>query len=440
MSSMTIRTKIITLISVFSFVIIITQGSLDSTNAVVQGLTNLAAAITIQNNGYTTSENNAEHRLLPVGQQISNMIHNSFMNVALSSSTTASDHQIPSLTTIFKQVENSVVQITAKTPNPNLQIIINGLPLSNKSTRLGSGFVYDKRGHIITNSHVIDGASTADVTFVDGNTYRAKVIGKDPSSDVAVLQITDNFSSENLVPLPIVNSSSLQVGQQVIAIGNPFGLSDTMTTGIVSQTGRLLPNPDTGFSTPGAIQTDAAINPGNSGGPLLNMLGQVVGINTAINSATGEFSGIGIAVPSNMIIKEIPTVIKTGSYNHPWLGIAGGAVAPDVAQAAGLPRNEKGVIVGSVQTGSPAEKAGIQATTQNDFSNAQNVGDIITAIDGHPLKSIDDLINYIDLHKSIGDNVALTINRHGQVMNLNMVLETRPASVQNATQQQTILP
>ena len=200
MSSMTIRTEIITLISVFSFVIIITQGSLASTNAVVQGLTNLAAAITIQNNGYTTSENNMEHRLLPVGQQIYDTIHNSIMNVALSSSTTASDHQIPSLTTIFKQVENSVVQITAKTPNPNLQIIINGLPLSNKSTRLGSGFVYDKQGHIITNSHVIDGASTADVTFVDGNTYRAKVIGKDPSSDVAVLQITDNFSSENLVP------------------------------------------------------------------------------------------------------------------------------------------------------------------------------------------------------------------------------------------------
>jgi len=381
------------------------------------------------------------HHLLPVSQQtFSDTTHNSFKNVALSSSTTVSDHQIPSLTTIFKQVENSVIQITAKTPNPNLQIIINGLPLSNKSTRLGSGFVYDKQGHIITNNHVIDGASTADVTFVDGNTYRAKVIGKDSSSDIAVLQITDDFSPENLVPLPIVNSSYLQVGQQVIAIGNPFGLSDTMTTGIVSQTGRLLPNPDTGFSTPNAIQTDAAINPGNSGGPLLNMLGQVVGINTAINSATGEFSGIGFAVPSNMIIKEVPTIIQTGTYSHPWLGIAGGAVTPDVAQSAGLPLNYKGVVVSSIQSGSPAEKAGLQGITQNDFSNTQAVGDIITAIDGHPLKSIDDLINYIDLHKSIGENVALTINRHGQVMNLNMVLETRPASVQNATQQQTILP
>jgi len=159
----------------------------------------------------------------------------SFKNIAFPSTT-----QSTNLTSIFKEVENSVVQITAKTPNPNLQIIINGVPLSNKSTRLGSGFVYDRQGHIITNTHVIDGASTADVTFVDGNTYRAKVIGKDPSSDIAVLQITDNFSPENLVPLAIVNSSSLQVGQQVIAIGNPFGLSDTMTTGIVSQMGRRL--------------------------------------------------------------------------------------------------------------------------------------------------------------------------------------------------------
>jgi S1-C subfamily serine protease len=133
-----------------------------------------------------------------------------------------------------------------------------------------------------------------------------------------------------------VNSSSLQVGQQVIAIGNPFGLSDTMTTGIVSQMGRLLPNPDTRFSTPGAIQTDAPINPGNSGGPLLNMQGQVIGINTAINSATGEFSGIGFAVPSNMIIKEIPTIIKTGTYSHPWIGVVLPYIGDNIAYRHGL--------------------------------------------------------------------------------------------------------
>jgi S1-C subfamily serine protease len=359
----------------------------------------------------------------------------SFKNIAFPSTA-----QSTNLTSIFKKVENSVVQITAKTPNPNLQIIINGIPLSNKSTKLGSGFVYDRQGHIITNTHVVDGASTADVTFVDGNTYRAKVIGKDPSSDIAVLQITDNFSPENLVPLLIVNSSSLQVGQQVIAIGNPFGLSDTMTTGIVSQMGRLLPNPDTRFATPGAIQTDAPINPGNSGGPLLNMLGQVVGINTAINSATGEFSGIGFAVPSNMIIKEISTIIKTGTYNHPWIGIVGAGLTPDIAQSVGLPRNSKGVVVASIQSRSPAEKAGLQGITLNNSSNTQKVGDIITGIDGRHMRSIDDLISYVDLHKSIGDNVILTVNRHGKILNLNVGLDTRPTSLQNTTQQESILP
>jgi S1-C subfamily serine protease len=438
MSQMGKRTQIVTLVTVLSFLIIIMmQGSVfDNTNAIGQSL-NFSSAIThTQNNGNPIAGNNLENSFSSATQQtFSDAVRNSFKSVALSPAT-----QTTNLTTIFKQVENSVVQITAKTPNPNLQIIINGKSLGSQSTRLGSGFVYDKQGHIITNSHVIDGASTADVTFVDGNTYRAKVIGKDLSSDIAVLQITDNFSSENLIPLAIVNSSSLQVGQQVIAIGNPFGLSDTMTTGIVSQMGRLLPNPDTRFSTPNAIQTDAAINPGNSGGPLLNMLGQVVGMNTAINSATGEFSGIGFAVPSNMIIKEVPTIIQTGTYNHPWLGIAGRAITPDIAQAAGLPRNSKGVVVASIQNGSPAEKAGLQGLTQNNSSNTHKIGDIITEIDGHHLRSMDDLISFIDLHKSIGDNVGLTVNRHGQIMNLNLVLKARPASLGNATSQESIIP
>ena len=345
------------------------------------------------------------------------------------------------LTQIFKQVENSVVQITSRVPNPNMQIIINGNPLGGQSTRLGSGFVYDKQGHIITNNHVIDGATAADVTFVDGNSYRAKVVGNDPSSDIAVLQITDDFSPENLSPLALSNSSSLQVGQQVIAIGNPFGLSDSMTTGIISQTGRLLPNPETKFSTPDAVQTDAPINPGNSGGPLLNLQGQVVGINTAINSATGEFSGIGFAVPSNTITRELPTLIQKGTYDHPWLGISGGRMTPDQVLSAGLPRNYKGVVVGSVQPGSPAEKVGLQGIPQGDISIGQKIGDIITGVDGHPVRTIDDLINYIDLHKAVGDNVVLTISRQGQITNLNLVLGARPQSLANQSQtQEPIIP
>jgi S1-C subfamily serine protease len=385
----------------------------------------------------TTSQDHSLQHTLPINQPPTKTIDTSIKNIALPNTGST---QTPNLTALFKQVENSVVQITARTPNPNLQIIINGNPLEGQSTRLGSGFVYDKQGHVVTNNHVIDGAKTADLTFVDGNTYTAKVIGSDPSGDLAVLQITDNFSAEKVVPLPIANSSSLQVGQQVIALGNPFGLSDTMTTGIISQIGRLLPNPDTGFSIPNGIQTDAPINPGNSGGPLLNTEGQVVGLNTAISSSTGEFSGIGFAIPSNAITKEVPRLIQTGTYSHPWLGIAGGAITPDISQGAGLPRNYKGVAIGSVQTDSPAQKAGLQGMSQDQSSSTQHVGDIIIRADGHPLRSIDDLINYIDTQKSVGDNVMLALNRHGQIMNINVVLGTRPASLGNATEQQSILP
>jgi S1-C subfamily serine protease len=335
-----------------------------------------------------------------------------------------------SLTDIFKQVQNSVVQITSK--GNGMQIIINGNPPVDQQSRLGSGFVYDQQGHIISNSHVVSGAKTVDVTFVDGNTYTANVIGNDPSSDVAVLQITDNnYSSaeKSGVPLAIANSSKLQVGEQIIAIGNPFGLSDTMTTGIVSQIGRLLPNQDTGFSIPNGIQTDAAINPGNSGGPLLNMQGQVVGMNTAILSGTGGFSGLGFAIPSNIIIRIVPTLIQKGSYDHPWLGISGGSMTADVAQSAGLPINYKGVVVSSIQSGSPAEKAGLKGTTRDIIGPNTHIGDIITAIDGRTVKRIDDIINYIEMHKSVGSNVKLTINRNGQTNDLNAVLQARPSSI-----------
>jgi len=333
------------------------------------------------------------------------------------------------LSDIFKRVENSVVQITSRVNNTgNLQIIINGNHLQSPSTKLGSGFVYDDQGHIVTNDHVVNGAKTVDVTFVDGNTYTAKVIGTDPSSDLAVLQIIDNFSIEKVVPLVIANSNILQVGQQVIAIGNPFGLSDTMTTGIVSQIGRLLPNPDTRFPIPNGIQTDAAINPGNSGGPLLNMQGQVVGMNTAISSSTGEFSGIGFAIPSNAITHIVPKLMQTGSYIHPWLGISGGGITPEFAQSTGLPINYKGVLVGYVQAGSPAEKAGLQAISQDVNSNP-HVGDIIVAVDGHKVKRIDDIINYMETQKSVGQAVKLTVYRNGQIMDLTAILEARPASI-----------
>jgi S1-C subfamily serine protease len=370
------------------------------------------------------------HSTMAQQKQQQNVIQSSSIDPLPSSSSSSS------LANVFKRVENSVVQITSTRSNPNQITIINGVPANGKSTALGSGFVYDNQGHIVTNYHVIDGATAADVTFTDGNTYSAKVIGKDPDADIAVLQITDDFSGEKVVPLPIANSSSLNPGDQLIAIGNPFGLSGTITTGIVSGEGRLLPNPDTGFSIPNIVQTDAAINPGNSGGPLLNSQGRVIGMNTAILSRTGSYSGVGFAIPSNTIAKEVPLIIKNGTYVHPWLGISGGKITPEIAQTAGLSRNYQGVVIGSVQPGSPADKAGLQAMTQDMSGSNTHIGDIITAVDGHPTKQIDDIINYIDSNKSVGDNVKLTINRNGQTMDVTATLQARPNTISQQQRQQ----
>ena len=328
------------------------------------------------------------------------------------------------LNQVFEKTSGSVVQITSKTKTIVPNILFNGNPLERQALQLGSGFVYDTEGRIITNNHVIDGATQVDVTFVDGNTYTAKIIGNDAFADIAVLQIMDNAAAdEHLVPLSLGNSSQLKVGQQTIAIGNPFGLSNTMTTGIVSQVGRLLPNPQMGFSIPNAVQTDAAINPGNSGGPLLDIQGNVIGLNAAIRSQTGEFSGVGFAIPSNTVARIVPHLIKDGKYDHPWLGIAGTSLSPDIVEQLGLPANFKGVAIASVTPGSPADKAGVNGRTQNDFPS----GDIITAIDGHAVKRIEDVIFYIEEHAAVGEKVMVTVYRDGKSIDLGTTLEARPA-------------
>jgi S1-C subfamily serine protease len=331
------------------------------------------------------------------------------------------------LSAVFRQTENSVVQITSKVSEVNSNIIINGNPLESQSSRLGSGFVYDNKGHIVTNNHVVDGAQTVDVTFVDGNTYSAKVIGKDAFSDLAVLKITDNATDEQLSPLPIGNSTGLEVGEQVIAIGNPFGLSNTMTSGIVSQVGRLLPNDEAGFSIPNVIQTDAAINPGNSGGPLLNVKGEVVGVNSAIKSSTGDFAGVGFAIPSSTVQKIVPVLIEKGEYSHPWLGIAGASIGPELVQKLSLAKNFKGVLISSTVPDGPAAKAGVQGTTIDRQGNVSKRGDIITAIDGHAVKRIEDVIMYIEEHKSVGDSATLTLDRGGSPVKVAVELGARPA-------------
>ena len=265
----------------------------------------------------------------------------------------------------------------------------------------------------------------------------------DRDNDIAVLQITDDFSQENIVPLSMGNSSNLQVGQQIIAIGNPYGLADTMTTGIISQTGRLLSDPNNQYSIPNTIQIDAPINPGNSGGPLMDMQGQVVGINTAIFSDSGAFSGIGFAIPSNTIVKEVSELIKTGTYKHPWLGIAGTSLTPQIDQAMSLSKNFKGVLVSASISGGPADKAGLQGSSIQQDANENQVlvgGNIITSIDGQPIKRMDDLISYIDGKKKVGDKVNLTVYRDGKIIDLTAILTKRPATATTTDNSQSNYP
>jgi S1-C subfamily serine protease len=336
--------------------------------------------------------------------------------------------QYPSLNTIFKEVENSVVQVTSKIPVNNT---MNSQ--TRNATALGSGFLYDKQGHIITNAHVVGEAKIVDVAFIDGNRYTAKVVGTDIYSDLAAVQIIDN-ATQRLKPLVIGNSSKLEVGDPVIAIGNPFGLSDTMTIGIVSQGGRLLPSSaGLGFSIPDAIQTDAQINPGNSGGPLLNIQGQVIGINTAAISAStqGGFSGVGPAIPSTTVLRIVPTLIEKGYYAHPYVGLTLITLTSDLAQTinGSLPTNFKGVYVDLIKKDGPADKAGIHGSTIDQYS-MKHGGDIIIAVDGHTVTRSEDLISSIDDHKSVGDSVIFTVHRNGHALNLKTTLSTRPSPLQ----------
>ena len=291
---------------------------------------------------------------------------------------------------------------------------------------MGSGFVYDNLGHIITNAHVVDGADKATVTFLDGSQYNAEIIGKDKFTDIAVIKVSEK--PRLLHPLEIGDSSLLQVGEQVAAIGNPFGLSGSMTSGIVSQIGRLLPSQNSGFSIPDVIQTDAAINPGNSGGPLLNMRGQVIGINTAIQSITGEFSGIGFAVPSNTISKIVPTLIKEGKYSHPWIGIVGQDIDPVLAKVLDL-KQAKGFLVMTVVDGSPADKAGLKGMSQTKVIDGKEYpvdGDIIISVDGKEVRKISDILIHLQREKSVGDEMVLGILRDGDFMDLTLKLVERP--------------
>ena len=339
---------------------------------------------------------------------------------------------------LFARAKDSVVQVT-----------VSGTPLSfanNSAFGIGSGFVFDSQGHIVTNNHVIYGGSNVTVTFSNGTIYTAEVVGTDVFSDIAVLKLvtkeeqeTTQGVSKGLIPLPLGNSSMLSIGEEVAAIGNPFGLTGSMTTGVVSGLGRLLPIQTTNittipgagaFSIPNIIQTDAAINPGNSGGPLLNKNGQVVGLNTA-GLLSGQFSsGIGFSIPSDTLRRIVPALIANGTYLHPWIGVAGPDIIPEIALALGL-GEARGFLVTEIAPGSPADRSGIRGgdmpvTNITGFEELRLGGDIIMNVDDQKVNKTDDLLSYIETNKQVGDTVTMTILRDGNLIEIDLVLEARP--------------
>ncbi|NLS77297.1 MAG: PDZ domain-containing protein, partial [Chloroflexi bacterium] len=297
----------------------------------------------------------------------------------------------------------------------------------------GSGFVYDRQGHIVTNNHVVEGAERIEVVFSDDTTVPATVVGTDPDSDLAVIKVDPE--GLDLVAVELGDSDALKVGQKVAAIGNPFGYQGTLTTGVVSALSRSLPASETedggSYSIPDVIQTDAAINPGNSGGPLLDYAGRVVGVNAAIESAVASSSGVGFAIPVSLVKLVVPVLIESGQYEYSYLGISGGTIAPQVAEAMGLPRNQRGALVATVTPGGPADEAGLRAsneTTIIDGIQAPMGGDVIVAIDGQAIAGMDDLILYLVRETVPGDKATLTVLRDGKSVELSVTLAARPKS------------
>jgi 2-alkenal reductase len=333
------------------------------------------------------------------------------------------------------QVAQSV-QIDGNFPDdhPELPDIFPELPEDQFRFGQGSGFVWDTQGHIVTNYHVVDQAERVNVTFSDGLTLEAEIIGTDPDSDLAVIRVDP--LPEGIQPLELAASKELRVGESVVAIGNPFGLEGTMTTGIVSALERSLPsqartaNGGT-FNIPNIIQTDAAINPGNSGGPLLDYEGRVIGVNTAIESPVRQFSGIGYAVPSDIIAKIVPALIADGRYPHPWLGIAGRTLTPGIREAMELETTQTGVLVITVTEDGPADEAGLQGSSEEveiDGIPTLVGGDIIIGIDEQEVREFDDLLSYLAEDTVVGQEITLSILRDDGPINLEVTLGERPTT------------
>jgi putative serine protease PepD len=330
-------------------------------------------------------------------------------------------HEEEALIAIYRAVGPGVVHITSTVLSQDFFFRV----VPDRGT--GSGFVIDDKGLILTNNHVVENAESLEVTLADKSKVPAKLVGRDPQNDLAVIRV--QVAREKLTPLRLGDSSELQVGQMAIAIGNPFGLDRTVTRGVVSAVGRTLKS-ETGRQIRNVIQTDAAINPGNSGGPLLNSRGEVIGVNTAIFTPSGGSVGIGFAVPVNTAKKLLPHLISRGRASHPWLGISGVDVNPTVAKALSLSVKE-GVMVAQVAPNGPAARAGLRGSQRRVRVGNYLVtagGDIILTLDGEKIASVDDLTAFLDEHKKVGDEVRVDLLRDGKPLSLTVRLGELPES------------
>jgi 2-alkenal reductase len=337
-----------------------------------------------------------------------------------SATTAQSDPQLlgleaGSLTSLYKEVNPGVV---------NIQVYLEDRGAIGAGA--GSGFILDEEGHIVTNNHVVANAQQITVVFYNDIERQAELIGTDDDSDLAIIQVND--LPEGTHPLPLGDSNNIEVGEWVVAIGNPFGQEGSMSLGIVSALGRTIPSGVTPFAISEAIQTDAAINPGNSGGPLLNIRGEVIGVNAQIASAgTLANSGVGFAIPVNIVRRVAPVLIETGSYQWPWLGIQGSTVSLPIMQANDLP-TQQGAYIDQVIPSGPADEGGLQGTSRTVEVGGLEVpvgGDVVIAVDGQPIASFDDLLSYV-AQKNVGEEVGLTVLRDGQQQQLTLELAPRP--------------
>jgi serine protease Do len=335
---------------------------------------------------------------------------------------------------VLQQQSSALGQMLPFFGNPNSQ----QLPEEQYQRGSGSGFVWDKAGHIVTNNHVVDGADKIKVKFSDGTIVEGTVVGTDPDSDLAVVKV--DLPADQLYPVQVADSTHVRVGQLAVAIGNPFGLENTMTVGIVSALGRSLPvESDSGmgpsYTIPDVIQTDAPINPGNSGGVLVDDQGQVIGVTAAIASPVRASAGVGFVIPSIIVQKVVPALIEKGHYTHSWLGVSGATMNPDLAQAMALEADQRGSLVVEVIPGGPADEAGLRGSDRTVTVDGEELrvgGDVIVAIDGQPVENFDDLTTYLIRSTEAGQEIVLTVLRDGQERQVKVTLGERPGSEEQA--------